>query len=178
MLRAVPIWNALGYLARPYHPPLDPLGASSLTNGDFSAEPTGHGFDWRTPAVPGVSYKWARSGVRIAFDGHQSDQCQTLEQYVPLLAGARCRLRSRYRVTLLPAGSGPRWRITDAITGIEIPSDAPPLSSAIEIETAARFRAPAHSPLARVALVYDRPIGNMRIKGSLALESVSLDFEP
>jgi tetratricopeptide (TPR) repeat protein len=183
--RAVSIWNALGRMARPSRPPLEPLSGFSLTNGDFSAESTGHGFDWRMPVVPGVSYSrkprastGLLSGMRITFDGHQPEQCQTLEQILPLLAGGRYRLRCRYRAALLPAGSGPQWQITDAATGAEIPSDALPLSGNVETETVARFRAPAHCGLARLALVYRRALGTMRIAGTVALESVSLGFEP
>ena len=117
-------------------------------------------------------------GLRITFDGRQAERCQLLEQMIPVTAQTRYLLRFRYRTEAIPPGAGPRWRISDAVTGHEMISDAAPVSSAVDADAAVRFTTASGTRLALLALVYDRVPGTTRIAGTLQLERVTLGREP
>jgi len=176
--RAMHAWNALCW--RTLRQPLAPQRGISLTNGGFVSAPVEHGFDWRLPAAEGVSIE--RGGLPprlwITLDGREPEVCDLVTQFVPLEPSRKYRLGFRYQTDGIANQSGLRWRITDAATGVEIPSDSDDLSSEQETERAIRFIAPAGVPLARLALVYRRAPGTVRIEGRVALGAVSLGFEP
>ena len=83
---ALSVWNGLSRHGLIPFAGLDPAGAVVLTNGDFSKEPTSRGFDWRTPAVEGVSLlrDQAAGGLRVIFSGEQPENCSPLAQTVPV----------------------------------------------------------------------------------------------
>jgi len=173
--RAIHAWNALCWRGLQGYRPLDPDAAPSLTNGDFSAPPVQHGFDWRTPSVAGVTAE--RFGLRmwINFNGHEPETCDVLEQYLAVAPSRRYRLRFRYQTDDIAAGSGLRWRIFTPATG-EIASDAADLASEVETQGSVWFTAPA-GVLARLVLSYRRTPGTTRIEGRIAIQSVSLEAD-
>ena len=176
--RAIHAWNALCWRGLQGYRPLDPDAAPSLTNGDFSAPPVQHGFDWRIPSVGGVSVE--RGGLPprmwITFNGHEPETCDVLEQYLALAPSRKYRLLFRYQTDDIAAGSGLRWRIFTPATG-EIASDAADLASEQETEGSVRFTAPAAGVLARLALSYRRTPGTTRIEGRIAIQSVALEAD-
>jgi len=178
--QAVSLWNT--YVGRTAlgRPLLEPAAGVSLTNGKFAWEPLAHGFDWRVLPVERVFCIRAGrpGGMRFIFDGHQAERCQMLEQVVPVVADTRYGLQVRYRTDEIPPGAGPRWRIFDAITRQEIPTDAVPLSNPLDADATVRFITPPGTRLARLALVYERVPGTVRIAGTLHIERVTLDFDP
>ncbi|MBZ5591967.1 MAG: hypothetical protein LAP39_07010 [Acidobacteriia bacterium] len=176
--RAMHAWNALCWRGLHGYRPLDPEATAALTNGDFSAPPVQHGFDWRMPAVAGVIAERAGLPPRlwIALDGHEPETCDVLDQFIALAPSHKYRLRFRYQTDDIAAGSGLRWHILTP-AGYEIPSDAADLASEQETESIVRFTTPAVVRLARLALSYRRTPGTTRIEGRIALASAALEFD-
>lgn len=176
--RAIHAWNALCW--RMTWRPLAPERGVSLTNGTLASSPAGHGFDWRIPAVTGVTIE--RDGVpprlSIMLDGHEPEACDLIAQYVPLAPSKRYRLRFRYQTDGIAHDSGLRWHIEDAATNRELTFDSADLASEQETDGTARFSAPGGVSLARLALSYRRRPGTVRIEGRVSLSAVSLGFEP
>ncbi|MBI1791871.1 MAG: hypothetical protein HYR60_30460 [Acidobacteria bacterium] len=73
-------------------PPLDPPSGHSLTNGDFAHPPLGKGFDWRVTPHLEISFSFGGAPA-IHLSGKQPESVEILHQWVPLLGGARYRLR-------------------------------------------------------------------------------------
>ncbi|HUJ21653.1 MAG TPA: hypothetical protein VLX58_09045 [Bryobacteraceae bacterium] len=176
--RAIHSWNALCWKSLHGYRPLAPESGVSLTNGDFAAMPAQHGFDWRTPEVPGVSIERSGRPARlwISFDGRQPEACDVLEQYLPLEPSRRYRLRVRYQTDQIEAGSGLRWQMADLASGEEIARSAD-LGGEQNTEAAVRFTAPPEARLSRLALIYRRTPGTTRIEGRISLASASLEFD-
>ena len=176
---AIRAWNALCWRTLHSYRPLAPLTSPGLTNGDFSAAPIQHGFDWRMPAVAGIEVE--RGGLPprlwIALDGHEPDTCELLAQVLAVVPLRRYRLRFRYQSDGILPASGVRWRITD-VAGREIPSDSTDLASEQEAAGALRFRSPHAASLVRLALAYRRPSGTAKAEGRVTLNAVWLEFEP
>ena len=175
---AIHAWNALCWRTLHSYRPLTSHGAPALTNGDFASAPIQHGFDWRTPEVPGVAVERAElpPRLRIALDGREPETCDVLEQYLALAPSRKYRLRFRYQTDDIVAGSGLRWRIS-GVDGSEIPSESADLASEQETDASVRFTAPATTRLARLALGYRRAPGTTRIEGRVALTAASLEFD-
>jgi hypothetical protein len=172
---AIRAWNALCWKKLHGYAPLAPVRGVSLTNGDFLFPPVGHGFDWRSPAVPGVALGHGASGIEIIFDGHQPESCELLAQYVPLVPARKYRLRFRHHTDGIRPGSGLHWRIQGA-RGQDIPLGAADLASFEESEGAVRFTAP--DPIARLAVWYQRAPGTTPIEGRLMVRAVTLESDP
>jgi hypothetical protein len=162
---ALRIWNSLARRGLVQRAPLDPEHGNFVSNGDFTREPVGHGFDWRlAPSLPGVNAVriGPGGGLRITFSGRQPEICDLLWQWIP--AGGRDRrLCVQYRTAGVAPSSGLRLTVVDAASGKEIA--AVPLSS----DTWAS--AETHFPprLARIVLSYRRGPGTTRIEGSVEL---------
>ncbi len=164
---ALPLWNALASRRLIGYPPLSAENGRLLTNGDFSAQPLGQGFDWRIGAVPGVTT--ARSerprALRVSFSGRQPESCELVSQFVPLRPGVSYRLTANYRTVGIAPGSGLEWHLAGARSAA--------LASEEWKEEAVEFAAPPGG-LARLALVYRRAPGTMRLEGTLWLRQVRL----
>lgn len=148
---------------------LDPGAGASLTNGDLRLPPKGETFNWVLPAVPGVSGRHSPGAVRFEFSGRQPEQCELLAQNVPVLAGRRYRLRSRYRTSGIASGAGPRWLARDLAPG-------PPLAADDWGESWLEFETPQSARVIHLALAYQRIPGTTRITGVLWLEKVRLEL--
>src|ERR1039457_7012953 len=88
--QAIRIWNKLAELHRIPYPVLAPDSGRSLTNGDFTMLPISQGFDWRLPGVGGVATLLDErpAGLRISFSGRQPENCDVLNQFRRIRAGA------------------------------------------------------------------------------------------
>ena len=177
--RAIHAWNALCWRTLHGYRPLAPETGVSLTNADFSAEPAGHGFDWRMPAIDGVTAE--RGGLPprlwITLDGQEPENCDLVEQVLALAPGHKYRLRFRYQTDGLATQSGVRWRLMEVAGHTEIPSDAADLSSELETPAVIRFSAPASVRLARLVLAYRRVPGTVRIEGRVSVSEIALEFD-
>jgi hypothetical protein len=177
--RAIHAWNALCWRTLRGYRPLAPDAGVSLTNGDFSAKPVEHGFDWRMTATEGVTAERAGLPPRlwITLDGHEPEVCDLAEQALAVSPGRKYRLRFRYQTDGLAAASGVRWRLMDIAGHTEIESDAVDLSSKQEAAATVRFQIPAEVGLVRLVLAYRRTPGTVRIEGRVAVADLALEFD-
>lgn len=178
---SLPVWNALCARKLIAAAELSPGQGRCLTNRAFASAPTSRGFDWRLPAVEGVSISRAEANpfLRVSFSGRQPERCEVLWQYVPLIPGARHRFEFEYRTSGIEAGGGLRWRISGVIAGGWKPlADLADLSSEGWSRGAVAFETPAELRLARLALVYQRAPGTTRIEGAVWLRDLGLGFAP
>ncbi|MGQ9635641.1 MAG: tetratricopeptide repeat protein [Bryobacteraceae bacterium] len=174
--RATRLWNALvgrgllGYQA------LNPAAGFALTNGDFRLTPRSQGFDWRIPAVEGVtaSRDVQAPALRLSFSGKQPEQCELLWQYLPLAPAASYHFRFEYQTEGIGPGTGLRWEVED-LSGTPVRL-AESVSLAAEDWTGGEvtFTTPARLAAARVVLAYRRAPGTTRISGWIALRHLRL----
>lgn len=171
---ALDIWNGLVDNRQIPFGRLQPAQGRVLTNGDFRVSPTSQGFDWRLPAIDGISASGDERGeLRLTFSGNQPENCEALVQFVPVQEDVEHELKFEYRTDGIVAGSGLRWRITDQ-NGGRILVDAHNLSSEREESGKVSFMVPAGCKIARLALVYNRVQGTTRIEGFIILRKVEL----
>ncbi len=177
---ALRLWNALAGRRLISAAPLDPSRGRFLTNGDFSSPPLLRGFDWRVVPHEGVSVARDVSppALKLTFSGKQPEQCEVLRQAVPLAGGKRYTLRFGFRSEGIPAESGPRWVVYDAVSGRPLSGDSPSLSGPDWTTQALEFTAPPEISLARLAVAYRRAPGTTRIEGSVWIREVTLLAAP
>ncbi len=172
---ALLLWNGMTVDHRIPFEGLQVAEGKVLTNGDFRLTPLSQGFDWRLPAINGISASAdERGGLRLTFLGNQPESCEPLIQFVPLQENVDYELKFEYRTDGIAARSGLEWRITDQ-NGGGILVDAPCLSSDNGTSGKVSFTAPAGCHLGRVALMYRRVPGMTRIEGFLVLRRVELE---
>ena len=116
---ALEVWNRL---AQKRDIPLGTVGAdagSVLTNGTFASAPSSRGFDWRLPAVDGVSASGEEKsgGLRLTFSGSEPERCEVLGQFLPLRENTPYELKFTYRTSGIEPGAGLRWRVVQASGG-------------------------------------------------------------
>jgi tetratricopeptide (TPR) repeat protein len=146
-----------------------------LYNGDFAASPTGHGFDWRLPAIEGISAAQEENpvGLRLAFSGAQPEDAEPLVQLAPVDENGAYVLAFGYRTSGIAAGTGLYWRVGDANRG-DIIVSGESLASDDPTGNRIAFVAPPGCHLVRVALAYRRRPGTTRISGFIVLRDVEL----
>jgi hypothetical protein len=123
----------------------------------FESPRVGQGFDWRRIDSPGVVHleiDQPRPMHRISFNGSQPESCELLKRVLKLDPGRRYTLEWQSQ----PAFSGVEWRI-----GSE---RAPLKNGSLEFT--------ASSDLMTLALVYQRPKGEVRREGSLEVWGVAI----
>jgi len=175
--QALDIWNRLAATHR------IPFAARALTTGPmptnraFTVAPTSQGFDWRLLEVDGVSPASEESpgGLRLTFSGRQSEHCEVLAQYVPVLENRKYRLSVLYRTSGIAAGTGLAWHITDA-KGIRNLGDGPDLSAENDTPNQSYFATPPGCRLVRLSLEYRRSLGTTRIAGFIVLRSIQMEL--
>jgi tetratricopeptide (TPR) repeat protein len=172
---AVRIWNRLAELHRIPHSVLAPDSGRSLTDGDFTILPTSQGFDWRLPAVDGVTTLLDErpAGLRISFSGRQPENCDVLTQFLPAAESSNYELRFLYRTSGIDPGTGLAWRITD-LNGARILAQGESLASESDKDGRLPFKTPAGSRLVRLTLTYRRALGTTRIEGFIDLRNLRL----
>ncbi len=135
-----------------------------IANGDFAAQPSGHGFDWRPSLAEGVSKVALPGSYRIQLSGKQSESTELLRQFVTLEPGKAYSLGWEARTQGFGSPSGLEWT-------------AGPTRGALE--SAQDWRAgtldfKAQAAVLPIALVYHRPTGQARAEGSIEIRAVSL----
>jgi tetratricopeptide (TPR) repeat protein len=135
-----------------------------IANGDFAAEPSGHGFDWRPSPAQGLAYLAQPDSYRITFSGKQPESTELLRQFVVLQPGKLYSLRWEARTQGFALPSGIEW-MAGAIHA--------------KLEEATDWRAgvidfKAETAVLPITLAYHRPAGQARAEGSVEIRAVSL----
>ena len=172
---AAEIWNRQAAAGRvPFRAPAGE-GEQFVANGGFLAQPASRGFDWRLPAVEGISVSREEGppGLRITFSGSQPEDCEALVQLVPLRRKTAYELSFEYRTREIASDVGLGWRITDAGDGT-ILQEGPSLASETEREGRLLFETREECRLVRLAVRYRRVPGTIRPEGFLVLRNVAL----
>jgi hypothetical protein len=116
---AVKVWNAMADAGLHRLGTLDVAAGRVLTNGDFRERPAGSGFDWRIPEVPGSSaHRAGGGGLAMEITAIESGETALLRQVLPLAAGERYRVRTRFRKVRGDAAGGLRWRVGSQVSGL------------------------------------------------------------
>ncbi len=138
--------------------------AGLIVNGAFTAEPSGHGFDWRPSRPEGVDYVALAGAYRIALSGQQPEFCELLRQFVTLEPGKLYALRWEARTRGFAAPSGIDWIVGATNAALEPSQDWQ--------AGTAEFK--AVKSLMPITLAYRRPTGHARAEGSVEIRAVSL----
>ena len=168
---ALKLWNSLCVRRMIARAKLDAAAGVSLTDGGFEYEPAGLGFDWRVGAAPGVAAIWMNDPhrMRFTFSGKEPDQAVLLSQVIPVDPASRYELRFEYRTWGIAPGTGIRVRGFGGTT--------PDLSSEDWARQSLRFEAGGRET-GTIALEYQRPLGVVRVEGTLDIRDVRLEFAP
>ncbi len=129
-----------------------------IANGDFAADPSGHGFDWRPSRADGVTYVALPGSYRIQLTGKQSESTELLRQLVVLQPGKVYSLHWEARTKGFGSPSGIEW-------------NAGANHAALEAGTM-NFKAEA--AFLPITLTYHRPTGQARAEGSIEIHGVTL----
>ena len=145
-----------------------------ITNGDFRASPTSRGFDWRLPAVEGVSAarEEGDGGLRLTFSGAQPEQTEPLVQFVQVKEKTAYDLKFSYRTATIGTASGLAWRVADEAGPVLKQGDD--LSSDAQSTGELAFVTPAGCRMVRLSIVCERRAGSARISGLIVLRGVAL----
>ena len=175
---ALDVWNALCRRHVLPYEALDPSAGRSLTNPDFRWNLLTTGFDWQLASVPGVTSLQipAPPALRFSLSGKQPEQCDMLQQWLPVLPHDRYRLAFDYRTSTIAPNTGLQWTLWNGVTGSAIPSSSPQLSSTEWLTAAVDFTAPPDAPILRLVLAYKRAPGTVRINGEVWLRNLRLEF--
>ena len=148
-------------------------------NSDFAAPPASRGFDWRLPAVEGISFSREDEsrGLRVTFSGRQPEDCEALVQLVAVHGQVPYDLSFVYRTRGLTSAKGIAWRITRRRRRGTVGEGAVPASDA-DATGRLSFQTPAECRLVRLALTYRRTPGTTRLEGFLVLRKVTLKPAP
>ena len=175
--QALHFWRRL--TAAHWLPPYStPSPARPLTNGEFQLPLLGHGFDWSAPPFAGVTFdQFLDLGqIHFTFSGTQPETCPLLVQYLPLQPGRRYRLSWTADMQQIGPANGVTWRIDSFQNGSAVPIPTgligPDVTSGAEASW--EFETPDSSRLFLITLEYSRPIGKIRMEGSLSLRDVAL----
>lgn len=177
---ALEIWNLLAKKRLLDYPPLVPEKGASITNGDFEKPFLSTAFDWRLGQLPGILARRGGSPpmLWLSFSGKQPEACEILSEFVPLVPARKYRLSVRYETDELKHDTGLSWRVLDVLDGADLLEGTGQLKGRerTEGEEEFSFTTPAETRLARVALMYQRVLGTVRITGSVSLRNVKLSF--
>lgn len=164
-IEARQVWNSM---SRARLLPYGPAEIAGIVNGDFSQPILSRGFDWRLPAIEGISVAGFREGgpaLEVTFSGKQPEACEFLSQAVPVRTGAEYVLHFEYRTAGIPAATG---------LFCSVGPDAELALAAADAWTPAEWRFAAPSDVTRVVFAYHRTPGTTRIEGALSLRRVRI----
>jgi hypothetical protein len=133
-----------------------------IYDGDFAAEPSGHGFDWRPSRAEGVAYVALPGSYRIALSGKQPESTELLRQFVALQPGKMYSLQWEVQTQGFASPSGIEWTAGTARAALE----------------AGIMKFQAEAAFVPITLAYHRPTGQARAEGSVTIRAVSLVDRP
>ncbi len=161
---AVDIWNSLCRRGQLPYEPLNRERGPWVTNPEFASAPLGTGLDWNVAKAPWLQSDHSPGELRVRLSGDQPEDCLLAWQYVPTVRGKKYRLRARLRGD----GSGLSWIVFEPSgkwSGGRLQADGWLI-----------FEAPAD--VIRLALMYRRPAGSARLRGTAVLTRIILDPAP
>jgi hypothetical protein len=158
--QAVAVWNALARKGTKPFREIHPESGELLTNADFATAPSGIGFDWQFHPAEGLSLE----GNTVRFSGREPENCRILSQRVPVVTGREYAFGFAARVDETKPFGGLRWRVFEGNTVL---AESSGLADTLSFRSAA-------SSLVTVALDYDRPRGETRLAGAVALSGLSI----
>ena len=166
---AVTIWNALASQKRIPFPPLR-LGSPDLVNPNFSVPITGRGLDWIAEDVPGISFQIGTgdlAGLHIHFSGEQPEGVRLLRQRIPVSAG-NFHFEWNFESGLKRTPLGLSWTVSvEDRGGAGVIAQSSGLSSAGA--DSLDFVVPAGQEEICLALLYQRPRGEPRLRGAIEI---------
>lgn len=169
------LWNGLADARRVAFRTPAGTGEQLVANAGFAQPPASRGFDWRLGSVEGVSIaREAESGgLRVTFSGREPEQCEPVEQLVPVQGNARYELMCAYRTQGIASGAGLGWRVANGLSGAVL-GEGRSLASETDALERLVFETPAECRLIRLVLRYQRAAGTTRAEGFLILRSLGL----
>jgi hypothetical protein len=171
---AVRIWNGLADDRQIPFERLQVAEGKLLTDGDFRSPLISRGFDWRLPSLDGVMASGDdQGGLRLTFSGSQPENCEPLQQFVPVQENMHYQLKVEYRTYGIAAASGLEWHVTNQNADSILITRTNPSSERGDLLNFT-FVTPAGCRLARIVLAYRRVPGTTRIEGFIALKRVEL----
>jgi hypothetical protein len=116
--------------------------------------------------------------LRLSFSGKQPETCEILSEFVPLAPARKYLLSVRYETDEIEGDTGLSWRVLDVRDGADLLEGTGQLKGKerVEGDEELSFTTPAETQLARVALMYQRVLGTVRITGSISLRNVRLSI--
>jgi hypothetical protein len=135
-----------------------PTGA--VYNPDFALAHVGHGFDWRFGDSSGIGYTVldTPAGLRISFNGMQSEVYILLQQYLGVHKGKRYLMRWEAS----GISSGISWRAGGGSAPVQ----------------AGQLAFVAMRDGESIELGYSRPVGEARVEGSMELRHILVEEMP
>jgi hypothetical protein len=177
----VETWNLLAAKHLLDYPALSPRQGVSLTNGSFAKAFLSRAFDWRVSAPSEIFYRQdvSPAGLRFDFTGKQPEHCELMSQFVPVEAARVYRLAVSYETEGLEGDTGIAWRVVDTKNGTDLLRGSGHMMASERRQEAEpyKFQTSADTSLVNLVLAYDRPLGTVRIEGSLSLENAALRFD-
>lgn len=164
---ALQVWNALCNRGLLPCNELQRAAGNSLTDGHFEHLWIRQGFAWRFTQSSWLSVRASRSGPTLTLTGEQPEECMIAWQYLPLVPQKRYRVRLEAHPVDAPSAEGLDWEVYDL-------AGKPVLTEVHAGWTL--FKAP--SAITRLALVYRRPLGTVRLSGSVALTGAEFGSAP
>ena len=153
---AAAVWNGL----------IDRKLIPHRADGDFRLPAIG-GFDWRIFEPAGV-YVDPDGPLALTFTGKEAESAELLSRYVMLLPHRKYLLAVEYDSTGIPAESGLQFLLPPLRLAADLPGGQ-------DGEKAWQFQFTAgDASLARLILIYRRPLGTVRLHGSVAIQKIAL----
>jgi tetratricopeptide (TPR) repeat protein len=155
-----------------------------VTDGGFEWDPFGGnseggvGFGWQRTGAVGTEWAEKARELRVTFSGKQPERCEVLGQEVALWPGREYWARVKYETRGIGAESGLKWRVVlrdgTVLGEVGMPGGEGAFGSAGERSVEMKFRGTFAAPVVgRLALVYERELGTVRIEGEAAIREVA-----
>jgi hypothetical protein len=173
---AARLWNRLADLRKVAFRTPAGEGDQLVANAGFAEPPASRGFDWHLASVDGVSVarEEESGGLRVTFSGHEREECEPLEQLVPVQSNTRYELTCAYRTQGIRSGAGLGLVVFDTRKGAPVLGEGRSLASETVAQERLVFETPPDCRLVRLALRYQRAAGTTRAEGFLTLRNLSL----
>lgn len=173
---AARVWNRLADSRRVAFRTPAGHGEQLVANADFAHPPASRGFDWRLISIDGVSIAQEEEsgGLRVTFSGHEPEECEPVEQLVPVQGQTRYELRCAYRTQGIASGSGLGWVVIDTQKGGAVLGEGRSLAAETDAQERLAFETPPECHLVRLALRYRRAAGTTRAEGFVILRNLGL----
>jgi tetratricopeptide (TPR) repeat protein len=174
---ALEVWNTMCRRKLLALPELNPARGAIVADPEFSLFPSTPGFGWRFTVPDGVTVAPApdRRGIRIDFSANQPEDCVLIYTELPVQANSRYQLHYNSSYESGASISGLSWEVSSSLSGVPVvaSADFPAGSGPGTVD----FETHAEIPV-RLQLRYRRPLGSVRARGAVIVESVRSELAP